>query len=68
MELLHRVGLGGFGRRTIKKPSGGERRRFSLGVSLVNDVPVLFLDKSYLGSGGRARRVVPRWRESPPQF
>jgi ABC-type lipoprotein export system ATPase subunit len=44
-DVLHKVGLDQYGRRLSKDLSGGMRRRLSIGVALVGDPRVIFLDE-----------------------
>ena len=69
--LLDRVGLGGYGHRTLTTLSSGERQRTLLARTLVNDPEVLLLDEPNAGldMGGREALVEALDQlaaESPP--
>ncbi len=55
-HVLSLVGLEGRRRRRIKSLSGGERRRLDLGMGLLADPDVLFLDEPTTGFDPEARR------------
>ena len=44
-ELLHLVGLDGFGKRTVDKLSGGQQQRVAIARALANEPEVLLLDE-----------------------
>ena len=44
-ELLHLVGLDGFGKRTVDKLSGGQQQRVAIARALENEPEVLLLDE-----------------------
>ena len=60
-ELLELVGLTESADRRVKTYSGGMKRRLDLGLSLVNEPEVLFLDEPTTGLDPRSRRVI--WDE-----
>ena len=57
-ELLERFGLADAAGRRVATYSGGMRRRLDLGLSLVSDPPVIFLDEPTTGLDPRSRRDV----------
>jgi ABC-2 type transport system ATP-binding protein len=57
-ELLTSVGLQEKSGEAVSKLSGGQKRRFSLAASLVNDPDVLFLDEPTSGLDPQGRRSV----------
>ena len=60
-ELLELVDLTESADRRVKTYSGGMKRRLDLGLSLVNEPEVLFLDEPTTGLDPRSRRVI--WDE-----
>ena len=55
-ELLQRVGLLERARTTLKKLSSGQKHRFTVAASLVNDPDVVILDEPTTGLDPQARR------------
>ena len=70
-QLLDRVGLAGYGDRTLAGLSSGERQRTLLARTLVNDPEVIVLDEPNAGldMGGREALIealVGLYRAGPP--
>jgi ABC-2 type transport system ATP-binding protein len=57
-ELLEIMGLTDRAKDTVKKYSGGMKRRLSIAMALVSDPEVLFLDEPTLGLDPQARRAI----------
>ncbi len=57
-ELIARFGLEAAAKRRVSTFSGGMRRRLDLSLSLVVDVPVLFLDEPTTGLDTRSRQEL----------
>ena len=60
-ELAQRVGLEGKLDRFVGKLSGGEQQRLGLGLALLHDPGILFLDEPTAGMDAFGRRVL--WAE-----
>lgn len=56
--LVDLLGLAALGRTTIRRLSGGERRRVSLACALVGDPDVVILDEPTAGLDPRGRAIV----------
>jgi ATP-binding cassette subfamily A (ABC1) protein 3 len=57
-SIIDAIGIGIYAKRQIKTYSGGNKRRLSLGVSLVGMPEVLLLDEPTSGVDPKARRVI----------
>ena len=56
--LIERLGIGSLGRTTIRRLSGGERRRVSLACALVGSPDAVILDEPTAGLDPRGRAIV----------
>lgn len=56
--LIERLGIGALGRTTIRRMSGGERRRVSLACALVGTPSMVILDEPTAGLDPRGRAIV----------
>ena len=56
--LIERLGIGSLGRTTIRRMSGGERRRVSLACTLVGTPRFVVLDEPTAGLDPRGRAIV----------
>jgi ABC-2 type transport system ATP-binding protein len=54
-DLLPRLDLGGFERRTLQEMSGGQRRRFDIALGLMHDPKLVFLDEPTTGLDPQSR-------------
>jgi ABC-2 type transport system ATP-binding protein len=54
-ELLPRLDLAGFERRTLAELSGGQRRRFDIALGLMHDPKLVFLDEPTTGLDPQSR-------------
>jgi len=66
-EIIERLGLNDYANRRSKLLSGGLRRRLSIGMGIVTDPKVLFLDEPTLGLDVLARRELWRFIEELKQ-
>ncbi|MEO5900055.1 MAG: ATP-binding cassette domain-containing protein [Ilumatobacteraceae bacterium] len=55
VDLLPRLDLGGFERRTLAELSGGQRRRFDIALGLMHDPKLVFLDEPTTGLDPQSR-------------
>ena len=55
-EVLHLVGLEDNANRRVKTLSGGQQRRLDLGIGIIGDPEILFLDEPTTGFDPSARR------------
>ena len=62
-DIIERLGLNEFAGRRSKHLSGGLRRRLSIGMGIVSDPKVLFLDEPTLGLDVIARRELWKFIE-----
>ncbi len=65
-EALQRVGLSGFGQRTIATLSGGQLQRARFARLLVQDTPIILLDEPFNNVDTRTRdtllTILAHWR------
>jgi ABC-2 type transport system ATP-binding protein len=54
-ELLPRLDLDGFEKRTLQEMSGGQRRRFDIALGLMHDPKLVFLDEPTTGLDPQSR-------------
>ncbi|GIG20930.1 ABC transporter ATP-binding protein [Cellulomonas chitinilytica] len=57
-ELTERLGLGSFGRTTVRRLSGGQRQRLALAAAVVGRPEIVFLDEPSAGMDPQSRRAV----------
>ena len=58
MELLERVNLKEKAKAKFKEMSGGQKQRFSVATTLINDPRIIFLDEPTTGLDPQARRSL----------
>jgi ABC-2 type transport system ATP-binding protein len=58
MELLESVGLKEKAKSKFKQMSGGQKQRFSVATTLINDPKIVFLDEPTTGLDPQARRSL----------
>ncbi|MDF2924267.1 MAG: transporter [Paenibacillaceae bacterium] len=58
MEVLEMINLADLGNRHVKKLSGGQQQRLAIGLAMVNDPAVIFLDEPTTGLDPQARRNI----------
>ena len=66
-DIIGRLGLNEYANRRSKQLSGGLRRRLSIGMGIVTEPKVLFLDEPTLGLDVLARRELWRFIEELKQ-
>ncbi|HWJ83804.1 MAG TPA: ABC transporter ATP-binding protein [Cellulomonas sp.] len=57
-ELTERLGLGSFGRTTVRRLSGGQRQRLALAAAIVGRPELVFLDEPSAGMDPQSRHAV----------
>jgi ABC-2 type transport system ATP-binding protein len=57
-ELTERLGLGSFGRTTVRRLSGGQRQRLALAAAVVGRPELVFLDEPSAGMDPQSRHAV----------
>ncbi|MEN0130033.1 MAG: ABC transporter ATP-binding protein [Brevundimonas sp.] len=57
-ELSERLGLGSFGRTTVRRLSGGQRQRLALAAAVVGRPELVFLDEPSAGMDPQSRHAV----------
>jgi ABC-2 type transport system ATP-binding protein len=57
-DLVERLGIGAFGRTTVRRLSGGQKQRLALAAALIGRPEVLFLDEPSAGLDPQSRQLV----------
>lgn len=57
-EILHMVNLTDHRKKKVKSLSGGQRQRLAIGLAMINDPDIIFLDEPTTGLDPQARRNI----------